>query len=103
MDYGESLETAAIREAKEETGLDVRLLKQLKTYSDPKRDARKHTIAVVFIAEGSGALQGADDAKQAALFDEAKLPKPLCFDHEGILRDYFAYRRTGVLPMYSVG
>ncbi len=88
VDYGESLESAAVREAKEETGLDVTLIKQLKTYSDPDRDARQHTISTVFIATADGLPVAADDASQAAVYTRATLP-PLVFDHQQILDDYF--------------
>lgn len=89
VDYGESLETAAVREAKEETGLDVSLIKQLHTYSDPTRDARQHTISTVFIATAAGLPIAADDADQAAVFTYSSLP-PLVFDHRKILDDYFS-------------
>ncbi|WP_429884401.1 NUDIX domain-containing protein [Geoalkalibacter halelectricus] len=87
VDYGESLEAAAMREAKEETGLDLVGLRQFRAYSDPRRDPRQHNISVVFIAEGRGTLQGGDDAARAGLFDLDALPAPLCFDHEEIIRD----------------
>ncbi len=98
VDYGETVETAAIREAAEETCLNVRLLEQFYMYSDPTRDARLHTISVVFIAEASGTPQSADDAKAVGLFDPAALPTPLCFDHQQILEDYRHYRLTGQRP-----
>ena len=88
VDYGESLENAAFREAKEETGLDVKLLRQLHTYSDPARDARQHTISTVFIAKAEGIPAGADDALRACLFSTHDLPSPLAFDHAQILADY---------------
>jgi 8-oxo-dGTP diphosphatase len=88
VDYGESLESAAIREAREETGLDITTLRQFGAYSDPHRDPRQHNISFVFIAEGSGDLQGGDDASDAALFYLDDLPSPLCFDHGRILDDY---------------
>ncbi|MDA8090321.1 MAG: NUDIX hydrolase [Nitrospiraceae bacterium] len=89
VDYEESLEDAAKREAKEETGLDVELVRQMHTYSDPKRDPRRHTISTVFIARGKGNLLGADDALQAAVFRREGLPSPIVFDHTDILADYF--------------
>jgi 8-oxo-dGTP diphosphatase len=98
VDYGESLEKAAVREAKEETSLDVVLTEQFYTYSDPRRDARHHTVSTVFIASAQGEPRGADDAKVARLFQEDDLPTPLVFDHAQILRDYFAYRKTGLRP-----
>jgi 8-oxo-dGTP diphosphatase len=88
VDYGESLETAAAREALEETGLTVRNLKQFGAYSDPLRDPRQHNISFVFTAEGEGILEGGDDAVSARLFALDNLPSPLCFDHAQILRDY---------------
>jgi ADP-ribose pyrophosphatase YjhB (NUDIX family) len=87
VDYGESLEEAARREAFEETGLRVVLRGQLHTYSDPDRDARRHTISTVFLATAEGRPVGGDDAVEAALFDPADLPA-LVFDHEKILDDY---------------
>jgi ADP-ribose pyrophosphatase YjhB (NUDIX family) len=98
IDYGESAEAAAVREAKEETGLDVRLIEQLYTYSDPARDPRGHTLTVVFIAEASGVPVGDDDAARAGVFTETTLPTPLAFDHVKVLEDYFTYKRTGKHP-----
>ena len=89
VDYGESLETAAVREAKEETSLDVHLISQLGAYSDPERDPRQHTITVVFIARAEGRPEAADDAVEIGLFNYDNLPKELAFDHGKILRDYF--------------
>ena len=88
VDYGESLEQAAVREAKEETGLDVILQKQMHTYSDPSRDARQHTISTVFIATAYGIPHGMDDASEAKLFLPDKLPVEMAFDHRQIIEDY---------------
>lgn len=88
VDYGESLEAAAQREAKEETGLELGPLQLLGCYSAPDRDPRMHTITTVFYAEGYGTPQAADDAAELALFTPAALPSPLCFDHALILEDY---------------
>ena len=98
VDYGESLEKAAVREAREETSLEVHLVEQFHTYSDPGRDPRHHTASSVFIARASGNPRGADDAKRAQLFRESDLPSPIVFDHAQILRDYFHYRKTGKRP-----
>lgn len=89
VDYGESLESAARREAKEETSLDVELLYQLGAYSDPKRDPRHHTISVVFVASATGTPRGRDDACEAGIFFRDSLPAPLAFDHARILQDYY--------------
>jgi 8-oxo-dGTP diphosphatase len=101
IDYGESAEAAAIREAQEETSLNVQLVELLHVYSDPTRDPRQHTIAIVFIARAEGTPHGADDAAEAAVFSEHDLPTALAFDHAQILQDYFAYKRTGRRPQYS--
>lgn len=88
VDYGESFETAALREAEEETGLRVSGLEQFHTYSNPERDPRQHTASTVFIGQASGQPCAGDDAAKAALFNEKNLPK-LAFDHDQILADYF--------------
>lgn len=88
VDYGESLEAAARREAKEETGLEIVRLEQFRAYSDPARDPRQHTISVVFTALGKGAMLAGDDATRARLFALDQLPHKLCFDHDRILTDY---------------
>jgi len=89
VDYGETLEEAAVREAKEETDLEIKLIRQLHTYSDPRRDPRRHTISTVFIARARGRPRAQDDAAGVGIFNEKNLPLPLAFDHEKILRDYF--------------
>ena len=89
VDYGESLEQAAVREAKEETSLDIRLEHQMHTYSDPKRDPRKHTISTVYIARAEGHPIARDDAKEVKVFTKEELNFSLAFDHEIILADYF--------------
>jgi ADP-ribose pyrophosphatase YjhB (NUDIX family) len=92
VDYGESLEQAAVREAREETSLDVTLLRQMHTYSDPERDPRQHTISTVFIARAKGKPVADDDAAEIGVFTEDNLPRPLAFDHARILADYVALR-----------
>lgn len=98
VDYGESIEAAAVREAKEETTLEVRLIEQFHTYSDPRRDPRHHTVSTVFIGVAEGTPRGADDARRAQVYTESALPVPLVFDHERILMDYFRYKKTGERP-----
>ncbi len=91
LDYGESLEEAAVREAKEETSLDVELVSQLGAYSDPDRDPRQHNISVVFVArsKGKGKPLASDDALEVGIFEADSLPEALAFDHSRILSDYF--------------
>jgi ADP-ribose pyrophosphatase YjhB (NUDIX family) len=98
VNVGESLENAAIREAKEETTLDIKLIEQFHAYSDPRRDPRFHAATVVFIAEGNGSLRGDDDAKRAGVFSEKSLPPGIVFDHKGIITDYFNYIERGRRP-----
>ena len=92
VDYNESLEEAAVREAREETSLKVRLKKQLHTYSRPGRDPRCHTISTVFVAEGRGMPRAGDDAKEVKIFARKDFPQQLAFDHRQILEDYFNER-----------
>ena len=92
VDYGESLEEAAVREAREETGLRVRLIRQFHTYSNPKRDPRFHAISTVYIARAHGVPKAMDDAQEAGVFDQHNLPEGMVFDHRGILDDYFKER-----------
>jgi len=93
VDYGETLEQAAIREAKEETSLDIELIEQFHTYSEPGRDPRFHTISTVFIARASGKPIAKDDAKNIGIFTEKEINFPLAFDHSKIIKDYFEYKK----------
>lgn len=97
VDYGESLEQAAVREALEETGLHITLQRQLKTYSAPGRDPRHHTISTVFIATAAGSPKAGDDAARTTIFTQHNLP-PLVFDHAEILADYFALKNKADCP-----
>lgn len=98
VDEGEWVADAAVREAKEETGLDVELVELFHVYSDPKRDQRKHTISTVFIGRASGEPQGGDDATRCIVCEPGELPGTLVFDHGVIVGDYVAYKRTGKRP-----
>ncbi len=98
VDYGESVETAARREAKEEVSLEVELVEQFYVYSDPQRDPRQHTLSVVFIATAKGEPKADDDAKEVGIFHSWNQPTKLCFDHQQILEDYWQYRYYGILP-----
>lgn len=95
VDEGETLHAACVREAREETGLEVDLTEQFFTYSDPARDPRKHTLSTVYIGWAEGDPKGADDAAEAKAFSLNELPKDLCFDHGTILKDYLTYKKTG--------
>lgn len=97
VDYGESLEQAAVREAREETSLHVSNLRLLGCYSDPARDRRHHTISTVFVATGTGTPLAADDAASLQVFSPHSLPDPLCFDHRTILNDYLARKQAGII------
>ena len=87
VDWGEEIKETVVREAKEETNLDIEIIKQFHTYSDPKRDPRHHTVSVVFIAKAFGNLKAGDDAKQTHIFPLNKIPN-LCFDHDQIIEDF---------------
>ena len=90
VDYGESLEDAVRREAKEETRLDIKLIRQFHTYSDPKRDPRHHTVSTIFIAAAAGKPKAGDDAREVGIFNKDNLPEDIAFDHRQILEDYFS-------------
>ncbi len=92
VNYGESLEAAAVRETKEETSLDVKLVRQFHTYSAPDRDPRGHTVSTVFIARAHSCPHARDDAAEAKVFTQEDLPSDLAFDHRRILKDYFSAR-----------
>lgn len=98
VEYGESLEAAGVREAREETGLAVRLREQFFTYSAPERDPRHHTITTVFLADAEGTPRGGDDAVEARAWEWAALPADLCFDHRRILADVRTFLQTGRRP-----
>ena len=100
VDVCETLEHAAIREAKEETSLDVELTCLLGIYSNPQRDPRNHTVTAVYIAQAHGTPIAADDAKNYGLFSFDNLPEQLAFDHAQVLNDYKQYRESGqVTPL----
>ncbi|MCQ8104901.1 NUDIX hydrolase [Methylomonas sp. SURF-2] len=100
VDVGETVERAAIREAKEETGLDVTLTALLGIYSNPARDPRNHTVTAVYVGRAHGMPLAADDAKNCGLFNFDNLPARLAFDHAQVLADYREFRRNGrVAPL----
>ena len=100
VDVGETVEHAAVREALEETCLDVKLTALLGIYSNPKRDTRGHTVTAVYVAEAIGSPRAADDAKNVDVFSFDSLPAVLAFDHAQVIEDYRMYRATGrVTPL----
>lgn len=98
VDIGESVEAAAIREAKEETNLDVTLIELLGIYSDPQRDSRSHTVSAVYIAQASGQAKAQDDAAKLQLCSATEAPGELAFDHQQILDDYLRFKEKGIRP-----
>ncbi len=98
VDFGETVEQAAIREAKEEISLEVELRALLGIYSRPDRDPRGQTITAVYVARARGNPVAADDAKTVALCDPRNPPSPLAFDHAEILRDYVQFLEVGKFP-----
>jgi 8-oxo-dGTP diphosphatase len=98
VDEGEWVADAAVREVKEETGLDVEIVELFHVYSDPARDKRKHTVSTVFIGRAKGMPVGGDDAAKAIVCRPDSIPQTLVFDHARIVADYVAYKKTGVRP-----
>ncbi|MGH8251000.1 MAG: NUDIX domain-containing protein [Steroidobacteraceae bacterium] len=93
VDIGETVEQAARREAREETGLDIRLGELIGVYSDPARDPRGHTVSIVYAATARGTPVAGDDAAAILVTDPDSAPQ-LAFDHDRILRDYLDWRHA---------
>lgn len=93
VDIGETVEQAAVREMKEEVGLDVTITGLLGVYSRPDRDPRGHTVTVIYTGEAVGQPVADDDARAVGVFNKNNLPSPLAFDHAEVLADYFSRTR----------
>jgi len=98
VDVGETVENAAVREAKEEVSLEVELKRLLGCYSDPERDPRGHTVSLVYIVEARGQPIAEDDARSVGVYSIENLPQIFAFDHAQIIADYLRYRATGQTP-----
>ncbi|MCB1325705.1 MAG: NUDIX hydrolase [Spirochaetales bacterium] len=98
VDMGESLEQAAMREAREETGLSVELTALLGIYSDPARDPRGPTVTAVYVGTGSGIPAAGDDAGALRVAQPDDRSVGLAFDHRQILDDYIEFKKTGKRP-----
>jgi 8-oxo-dGTP diphosphatase len=97
VNEAESVESAAMREAFEETSLDIEPIDILGVYSDPKRDPRRHILTVVFVGTIlNGVPSPRDDSSEIewARVDDIQ-KKNLAFDHKQILSDYIEWRRSG--------
>jgi len=105
VDYGETVEETALRELREETSVQAKLVGILGVFSDPKRDPRGQRVTVVFVADWiDGDPVGGDDAKEAEWVNEAELQHPdlpLAFDHALILRDYFGWKKFPTETFWS--
>ncbi|MBS3060585.1 MAG: NUDIX hydrolase [DPANN group archaeon] len=91
---GETIEQAAIREMKEETGLDIKVKYILGVYSNPERDRRKN-ISTVFICEKTGGEPKAgSDAKEIHTMPLSKIDfSQIAFDHDQIIQDYIKWKK----------
>jgi 8-oxo-dGTP diphosphatase len=98
VEIGEKVEDAAVREAREETSLEIEIRALLGVYSRPDRDPRGHTVSVVYIGRARGTPRAADDAKGIGLFAPDAAPTSLAFDHAEILADYLRFVRRGDYP-----
>ncbi|MDD2266689.1 NUDIX hydrolase [Sulfuricurvum sp.] len=95
VDIGETVESAVVREMKEEISLDVTRNSLFGVYSDPARDSRFHCVSIVYICKASGTPKGADDAKEAFVYRLEDIPYgKLVFDHARIIRDYCSTKQA---------
>ena len=98
VDYGETVETAAAREALEETSLSLSHLEQFHVFSGPQRDPRGHTISTVFIARGHGTASAGDDAKGIRLINPESYRENIVFDHRAIISAYLEKKKKTIPP-----
>jgi len=99
VEIGESVEEAAVREMREEIGLEVSLRGLVGVYSDPDRDPRFHVVSVVFVGDAEGEPKAGSDAKKVRTFRLEDIPwDRLVFDHGKILRDFLT---NGFKPIRS--
>ncbi|MFC1750870.1 NUDIX domain-containing protein, partial [Pseudomonadota bacterium] len=103
LDLGETVEEGAIREAREETGLEVTLRGLLGCYSHPNRDPRGQVVSLVYVAEARGEPVAQDDAKNTVIASAEGLAEHLVFDHEKILQDYLRLNPDGLLSHIHAG
>jgi 8-oxo-dGTP diphosphatase len=97
INYDETLEEAAKREAKEELGGKISILSQFHTYGDPERDHQRRNISVVYIAKIDKIKPSNQNLEKEGIeevkgFRPEELPQ-LAFDHSEILQDYFGFKR----------
>ena len=89
VEIGETVESAAKREVKEETGLDIRISRLLGVYSDPSRDPRFHVVSVVFVGDSEGEPKPGSDAKETEIFKLEDIPiEKLVFNHGKMVLDF---------------
>jgi 8-oxo-dGTP diphosphatase len=95
MEIGETVETACIREAREETNINIKIIKLIGVFSDPKRDPRGHIVAIAFLCEPSTSDEkpkALDDAASLEIIPLKKLSSlKLAFDHKDTIK------RSGIL------
>ena len=96
VEVGERVEDAAVREMKEEIGLEVKLVGLLGVYSDPNRDPRAHVVSVVWVGDAHGEPKAGSDAKKVKVYKLEEIPLDrLVFDHAQIIKDFLRWGGCG--------